>query len=421
MGSSPCSRDLKVAMTIAMLLADGLSFADFGPHTDDTPNMNSIVDQLESKVKEVKGASYLQEALRDVDSEWKKGERSRLEATQRKLELITERMKTLQETKSAVSVNTSLGDKVGNIVNQGVRGTKRAKTHGVPKVNPLRRRSGVDHEMVIITDVSTNEPAGEFRVDHFEPCPPLDDDGRRDTNEALLRSVCGHLSEAEQMVCLEHMDQEKHRGMVPCFRCTRPGKPCEPSVQYESWNRTCVDQGENSDHHQCSPSLGIGLLLSAQVLQVQFCNRPALFSLCKVCERVQADLPTVVGYADSTPDLENEKHDSKCVVYFTCNHTGVPLGKALSVVGAGHTSQLGFDDNVPTQYRCGTKNRPKRFQVENMIPLGKNPHPWTADDEPIPFNCYDIRRYWCLLPKLLAQLRWLLDEATNCRKHCRFS
>ena len=117
MRSSSRSRDINLAMTIATLLADGLSVTYFGPHIEETPNMNSIVDQLESKVREVKGALYLHEALQNVDSEWKKGECSRLEATQRKLDLITERMKTLQKTKSIVSVNPSLGDKVGNVVN----------------------------------------------------------------------------------------------------------------------------------------------------------------------------------------------------------------------------------------------------------------------------------------------------------------
>ena len=391
--SSSSKRDCEHAMKIATLLADGISVTDLGIHTDETPNMNDIVGQLERKVSEVKGSSYLQEALQDVAREWTNGESSRLEATQRKLVLVTERMKSLQETSQAASSSTGSSDQA---VNHATRGTKRAKSRQDPKVNPLRKKPGVDSVRKVITDTVTNEPA-EFLVVEFGPCPPPDDDGRRGMNEILLRSACEDLSETEMMVCLAQMDQydqEEHEGMVPCFRCTRPGKLCEPGVQCDSWNRTRVDQGEKSDHHECSPSLGVGLPLSAQVLQVQFCDRPALFSLCKVCEQVRETPPTVVMYADSTQDLESGRHDSKCVAYLMCDHDGgVLLGKAINFVGAGHARHVVYDDSVPSQYQCAARSRPKSLMVENRIPLGKNPHPWTVDSGPIPLNRYDIRRF----------------------------
>jgi hypothetical protein len=99
-------------------------------------------------------------------------------------------------------------------------------------------------------------------------------------------------------------------------------------------------------------------------------------------------------YADSTQDLESGRHDSKCVAYLMCDHDGgVLLGKAINFVGAGHARHVAYDDSVPSQYQCAVRSRPKSFMVENRIPLGKNPHPWTVDSGPIPLNRYDIRRF----------------------------
>ena len=74
---------------------------------------------------------------------------------------------------------------------------------------------------------------------------------------------------------MAHYNEEEHKGMVPCLRRTRPGIPCGPEEHCDPWNRTCVDQKEGSDHYQCGPEQGVGLPLSAQLLQSQFCDSPA--------------------------------------------------------------------------------------------------------------------------------------------------
>ena len=57
-GSSSSKSNCEYAMKIATLLADGISVTGLGIHTDETPNMNDIVGQLERKVTEVKGPSW---------------------------------------------------------------------------------------------------------------------------------------------------------------------------------------------------------------------------------------------------------------------------------------------------------------------------------------------------------------------------
>ena len=124
----------------------------------------------------------------------------------------------------------------------------------MPKVNPLRKDAGSSARRENVTDANTLDLMTLTLTEHL-PCAPPDDHGQRDKTESFLKKMCPNLTEVETMVCLAqmaHYNEEEHKGMVPCFRCTRPGTPCEPKKHCESWNRTRVDQSEGSDHYQLS-------------------------------------------------------------------------------------------------------------------------------------------------------------------------
>ena len=96
---------------------------------------------------------------------------------------------------SVASSNVRFRDQGVKSVGQRTRDTKRSKSSEVPKVNPHRKRPGTTTENVLVIDAPTDDVA-YFSVDKHEPCPPPDDDGRRNANESTLRSLCGDITEA---------------------------------------------------------------------------------------------------------------------------------------------------------------------------------------------------------------------------------
>ena len=84
-------------MKFATLLADGTSFTDMGPYANKKSDMTRIVSQLEDKVKEINDSPHLLDALKDVESEGKRGENSCLQEIQKKLALMSERMELWKE------------------------------------------------------------------------------------------------------------------------------------------------------------------------------------------------------------------------------------------------------------------------------------------------------------------------------------